>query len=211
VSQIEVIKPSIQFIDTIDTEQIMSKLELCGRNCYKSEDKITPESADRFVRMIVKKGHESVLEHVSLTTRIICDRSTSHQLVRHRIAAYSQESQRFCNYGKAGKLQVVCPPSIAKNDEVFNRWYGHMVDTYDLYLWLLERNIPAEDARSVLANATKTEVIATYNLRQWKHVFYERCSKRAQWQIREIMTFALQAFNSNLPAVFNDVHGCFCE
>ena len=91
---------------------IMEHIERCGRTCYKSEDKITEDSADRFVANICRNRHESVLEHCSVTAIVVCSRACSHQLVRHRIAAYSQESQRYCNYGKKGSLQVICPPSI---------------------------------------------------------------------------------------------------
>ena len=106
---ITIVKPSFEILTP--TDGILKHLELCGRTCYKSEDRITNDSASKFVRMVCKRNHESVLEHCVIGVRILGSRAMSHQLVRHRIAAYSQESQRFCNYGQKG-LAVICPPSI---------------------------------------------------------------------------------------------------
>ena len=96
----KIIKPDVQFITPIDGATILKRLEQCGRVCYKSEDKITEGSAEKFVAGIIKRGHEAVLEHCSFTVKFICDRGVSHEIVRHRIASYCQESTRYCNYGK---------------------------------------------------------------------------------------------------------------
>ncbi len=94
----KLIKPSYQIMSVIDAEKLMKNIEIAGRTCYKSEDKITSSSASQFVRMLIKRGHESVLEHEKITVRFVCDRGVSHELVRHRIASFSQESTRYCNY-----------------------------------------------------------------------------------------------------------------
>ena len=96
----KIIKPYIELEDKIDGQAILKKIERIGRTCYKSESNITDDSAERFIKNIIKNGHESVLEHVSITLRVICDRGVSHEIVRHRIASYSQESTRYCNYSK---------------------------------------------------------------------------------------------------------------
>jgi len=112
---------------------LMEHVERCGRICYKSEDRITEDSAERFVNGIRKSGHESVLEHALITAIVICSRACSHQLVRHRIAAYSQESQRYCDYGKKDSLQVVCPPSIGLLPGDYQGDYDR--DRYEWILW----------------------------------------------------------------------------
>lgn len=180
------------------------RLEVAGRTCYKSEKNLTPDSADRFIRMIMKSGHHSVIEHCSITARLVGDRSMSHQLVRHRIASYSQESQRYCNYGKKG-FQVILPPTIAESPRL-GLWEDQMNSAYEHYLWLLEAGIPPEDARSVLPNATKTEVVTTYNLRQWRWVFGQRAlNSHAQWQIKEIMMGLLRKMYELAPVLFEDL------
>jgi thymidylate synthase (FAD) len=184
---------------------------------------------------IIKAGHESVLEHCSITVRFIGDRSMSHQLVRHRIAAYSLESQRYCDYGKDG-FQVVLPPSIGKlpagtyvkdscgwlfalgdyhidqDDQSYFQaidWLHQVGSAYETYLNLRTNGVLPEDARSVLPNCTKTEVVTTFNLRQWRHVFRDRAlNPRAQWQIRELMQSTLEIFFRMLPCVFGDLLKC---
>lgn len=205
---------------------LVEHVERCGRICYKSEDRITEGSSEQFVNRIRRSGHESVLEHASLTAIVICSRACSHQLVRHRIAAYSQESQRYCNYGKKDTLQVICPPSIglAPGDyESFGRmirqdgkvidlpdrqtkWIHLIDDTYTEYKAELLSGVRPEDARYVLPNATKTELAVTFNLRQWRHVFQQRAlNKHAQWEIRDIFIGVLRDLKSRLPAVFCDL------
>lgn len=183
-------------------------LEIAGRTCYKSEDKITPESNEKFIKMIRDSGHHSVLEHSSITVKIVGDRSMSHQLVRHRIAAYSQESMRYCDYSreKFEGLQVICPPKIAADETIKRRWLDTIEWAYDGYLNLREQGIPAEDARSVLPQATKTEVVTTFNVRQWRHVFEHRAlNRRAQWQIRWLMLGILDTLAKTAPILFDDL------
>ena len=198
--------------------------ETAGRTCYKSEEKIAAGSADQFLRGLIKSGHASVIEHGSITVKIICDRSTSHQLVRHRIAAYSQESQRYCDYSGTG-LKVIAPPQIGLEPGVYSigergtwlgpsaiyhielapNWLTSIHHSYGCYLHLRQAGIPPQDARSVLPNATKTEVVTTFNLRQWRHVFEHRAlNPRAQYQIRSITQGILAELAGLLPAIFED-------
>lgn len=217
---ITVVKPTWEWLSLSESKMdgIVRHLEECGRTCYKSEDRITPDSADKFVRKICRNNHESVLEHESLTARIVCSRACSHQLVRHRIAAYSQESMRYCNYGKRG-LMVICPPSIGVPVGDYCMYYVHealsrrqqdwvkAIDTvYEEYQRELQEGVRPEDARFILPNATKTEVVATYNLRMWRHVFKERAlNNHAQWEIREIFSDILANLAWRLPSVFGDL------
>ena len=218
---IEVVKPSWSWL--LGTEAKMEFMPLhteeCGRTCYRSEDKITEDSCDKFVEMLCRNGHESVLEHEVLTARIVCSRAASHQLVRHRLGAYSQESMRYCNYGKQNALQVICPPSIGIPAGMSNslehlkslnarrcHWINTITGAYREYLRELKDGIRPEDARFVLPNATKTEVVVTYNLRMWRHVIRERgLNKKAQWEIRGIFSDIYDDLKLRLPAVFGDL------
>jgi len=228
VAMIEIVEPKA--IVESSFEGIMPLLERAGRTCYMSEDKIRAGSAESFIRNIIKRGHESVIEHASISARIICDRSTSHQLVRHRLAAYSQTSQRFCDYGKKG-CQFICSPSIGIQPGIYrSEWFdncGQLVfdnngvvdlnptqlewlvtveQCYNSYLRLRNDNIKPEDARSVLPNAVKTEVFSTFNLRVWRHLFKVRAlNSHAQWQIRGIFRELLDKFVVELPAIFGDL------
>ena len=205
---------------------LMEHVERCGRICYKSEDRITEGSAEQFVKRICKSGHESVLEHASATAIVVCSRACSHQLVRHRIAAYSQESQRFCSYGKVNSLKVICPPNIGllpgdyervgwmtqlngqnvRLTEQHESWIRDMGCAYSAYKRELTQKIKPEDARYLLPNATKTELAVTFNLRQWRHVFQERAlNKHAQWEIRAIFSSILDDLSERIPAVFADL------
>jgi len=203
---------------------LTAHLEKCGKTCYKSEKSITDDSADKFVEKICRSQHESVLEHATLTAHIQCSRACSHQLVRHRLAAYSQESMRFCNYGKRG-LQVICPPSIGIEPGEYDwvasdvlhtslapltirqcNWVCGREKAYREYLDLLAGGIPPEDARFSLPIATKTELAVTLNLRMWRHVIKDRAlNPKAQWEIRGIFSGIYEDLVKRLPAVFCDL------
>lgn len=121
----KIIKPSVEFITPVDGDVILSRIEECGRVCYKSEDKIKDGSAETFVRGIIKRGHEAVLEHCSFTVKFICDRGVSHEIVRHRLAAYCQESTRYCNYSKGqfgGEITVIEPCYLAEGTPAYAAW-----------------------------------------------------------------------------------------
>jgi thymidylate synthase (FAD) len=176
-------------------------IEVAGRVCYKSEDKITPESARTFVGNLIKRGHESVLEHVSFSFRCITDRGVTHELVRHRIGvAFSQESTRYCSYSRekfGGGITVIDNPRI---DAKAQRRRDNLWRAIEkVYLAELKEGIAPQDARDVLPNALKTEIIVTANLREWRHILRLRTSPAAHPSIRLLMSQVYAWFTQNLP------------
>lgn len=204
----KIIKPSFELIDRVDGAEILKKIEICGRTCYKSEDRIADGSAEKFVRGILKSGHESVIEHVSIAGRFICDRGVSHEIVRHRIASYSQESTRYCNYssGKFGnEITVIAPFFWSENSLLYKIWEHTCQGAEAEYNSLIAFGATPEQARSVLPNSIKTELVMTANLREWRHFFRLRCSERAHPQMREVSRIALKAMHDAIPVVFDDL------
>lgn len=197
-----IVEPSATLLSvTPGAEQL---IERCGRVCYKSEDRITAGSAETFIRRIIDMGHHSVLEHASATILFVCDRGVTHELVRHRLAAYSQESTRYCNYGKDkhdNQISVIRPPGL--EGVAFDRWEQSVFDAEDMYLQLLNLGKTPQIARSVLPNCLKTEIAMTANFREWRHVLTLRTAKAAHPQIREIMFMASSLLKCVAPTVFD--------
>ena len=205
-----IIEPSWSFEDHIDPKAIMEKIERAGRTCYKSEGRIGDGTAERFIRGIISRGHESVLEHASITVRIICDRGVSHELVRHRIASYSQESTRYCNYndGKfGGELTFIKPCYCEEGSALYTAWEDAMYDAERTYQWMIDHGAKPEEARAVLPNSLKTEIVVTMNLREWRYFFKLRTAPAAHPQMREISGMMLDGFKEKLPVLFGDIGG----
>ena len=203
------IRPSFEIMDDIDGAEILQKLERCGRVCYKSEDKITEGSAEKFIGMILKSGHESVLEHEKLTVKFICDRGDTHEIVRHRIASYSQESTRYCNYSKdkfGNELTFIRPCFWADDSEEYAVWKQAMEEIEKTYVKLISLGAKPEEARSILPNSLKTEIVCTMNLREWRHFFRLRTAERAHPQIREISVALLDELKKRIPVIFDDIN-----
>ena len=203
------IRPSFEIMDDIDGAKILQKLERCGRVCYKSEDKITEGSAEKFIGMILKSGHESVLEHEKLTVKFICDRGVTHEIVRHRIASYSQESTRYCNYSKdkfGNELTFIRPCFWADDSEEYAVWKQAMEDIEKTSVKLISLGAKPEEARSILPNSLKTEIVCTMNLREWRHFFRLRTAERAHPQIREISVALLDELKKRIPVIFDDIN-----
>lgn len=190
-------------------------IEAAGRTCYKSEDKITKGSAKKFVAMVTKRGHHSVIEHANITVRFICDRGVTHEIVRHRLAAYNQESTRYCNY--KGGVTFVIPPwvGIIPGEHAYTKedfpvisewvWYMSMLHAERDYKDLLFEGWSPQQARSVLPNSLKTEIVMTANIREWRHVLTLRTSKAAHPQMRELMVPLLVEFKNRIPVIFDDL------
>ena len=194
-----IINPSFEIINRPNGHEVLRHLELCGRVCYKSEDAISDESAERLIRMMLERGHESPIEHFSVSVRIICDRGVSHEWVRHRIASFSQESTRYCNYQKSkfgSELTFIRPYFAEEGSKLFDIWKSSMQQAETAYFEMLNCGAKPEDARSVLPNSLKTEFICTMNLREWRHFFRLRCAPAAHPAMREI---SIPLLHSKLP------------
>lgn len=204
----KIIHPYFEILDNVDGREILKKLELIGRVCYKSESKITNESAEKFIKNIIKSGHESVIEHEKVSVRVVCDRGVTHEIVRHRLASYSQESTRYCNYSNdafGAELTFIKPLFWDENSEQYRCWEKAMLETEKAYISLIEMGASPQEARSVLPNSLKTEIVMTMNLREWRHFFILRTSKRAHPQMREIATMILIDFKKRFPVIFDDI------
>ena len=204
----KIIKPSVEFITPVDGSVILSRIEECGRVCYKSEDRIKDGSAEAFCRGIIKRGHEAVLEHCSFTVKFICDRGVSHEIVRHRLAAYCQESTRYCNYSKGqfnGEITVIEPLYLAEGTPAYRIWKGACERAETAYFDLLNEGLSPQEARAVLPNSLKTEVCMTANIREWRHFFKLRCSPAAHPQMREVATQLLGQTREKIPVLFDDI------
>lgn len=208
----KIIKPYYIIEQELNEEQMLKAIERAGRTCYKSEDNISEDSAKRFVESIIKRGHESVIEHEKITVRIICDRGVSHEIVRHRIASYSQESTRYCNYcnEKFGNEITFIEPCFFNSDSEQDKknkeiWLKSMQQIEDNYNELIANGAKPEEARAILPNSLKTEIIVTMNLRAWRHFLKLRTSKSAHPQIREISNMILSEFKEKLPSIFGDL------
>jgi thymidylate synthase (FAD) len=201
----KVISPSFTIEDEVDGSEMLKSIEKAGRTCYKSEKKSTYRSAVAFVRNIIKNGHESVIEHEKITVRIICDRGVSHELVRHRIASYGQESTRYCNYGKDDDLVFIKPLFLIEGSPQYKVWSETMRLCEKGYLSLLRMEETPQEARSVLPNSLKTEIVMTCNLREWRHFFKLRTGPEAHPQMREITMPMLIKFKDLVPVVFEDI------
>lgn len=211
----KLIKPShkILFIQP----DLLQLIEKAGRTCYKSENMITKNSAEKFVERIIKNGHHSVIEHANITVRFICDRGITHELVRHRLAAYSQESTRYCNYKNS--VTFIIPPWIAlgKGEMAISDiesldieqnsicWCRQMLNSEYEYQNLLKNGWSPQQARSVLPNSLKTEIVMTANVREWIHVLTLRTSKAAHPQMKELMFPLLKELRERIPIIFNNI------
>lgn len=204
-----IIKASYKIEDPkIDGMEIIKQIERIGRTCYKSEDKITDDSAVKFVSNIIKRGHEAMIEHNSISVRFICDRGISHELVRHRIASFAQESSRYCNYSKekfGSELTFIKPLFWDESDERFLLWQEAMFHAEKMYLMLLDNGATAQEARTVLPNSLKTEIVMTANLREWRSFFKLRIAKGAHPQMRELTVPLLEEFKGLIPIIFDDI------
>lgn len=208
----KIIEPSFRWLDgkIPDGAAILRRIATAGRVCYQSE----PNTSDAFfVSKLIHRGHESVLEHAILSVRIICDRGVSHELVRHRIASYSQESTRYCNYSKdkfGNELTFIRPPWVDLRDPddwASVRWCNAMESASEAYFDLLNDEWTPEQARSVLPNSLKTEIVVTMNLREWRHFFRLRCAPAAHPQMRQIANMMLNGFRETVPVIFDDLGG----
>lgn len=207
-------------IDHWHPEDDFDRIIRAARICYQSEPLNTQEEKELFLKRLIERGHFSPLEHSSLSVIFVTNRGVTHELVRHRIASYCQESTRYCNYSKAkfdsddeekhvifrkgdGNVRFIWDSSVAYNDR--NQWYQDLRDAEITYYSWLENEYPPQIARAFLPNALKTEIIVTANLREWRHIFELRCDKAAHPHIRELLIPLLKEVQHKIPVIFDDV------
>jgi thymidylate synthase (FAD) len=181
-------------------------IEIAGRTCYKSEKNIVAGSSEKFVKMILGLGHGSVFEHVNASIRFVTNRGVTHELVRHRLASFSQESTRYVRYSK----QLIFIEPIWWSDPGYpeenkNHWKLAMEHAEKVYLFALQQGDKPEQAREMLPHAIKTEIVMTANIREWHHIFELRCSNKAHPQIRALMLDCLYGFSQEIPIIFDDL------
>lgn len=207
----QAIKAYTQIFKDFEGQKVLQKLELVGRTCYKSEDKITEDSAAKFVAGLIKRGHEAMLEHASITVKFVTDRGISHEIVRHRLASYAQESTRYCNYSQdkfGHELTFIIPDFLEYGSEGFKIWKDEMKQVEKTYFAMLEAGHTPQEARSVLPNSLKTELVMTANLREWRAFFKLRAANStgaAHPQMLEITRPLLDDLKAMIPVVFDDI------
>jgi len=200
----KIIEPSVELLwITPDPEK---QIEIAGRTCYKSEDRITEDSASLFAEQMRKRGHHAMIEHAVASFRIITDRGITHEIVRHRLASYAQESTRYCNYSgdKFGKeCSFIRPPNL--NDEQQNHWIAACMHAEVDYFKMLKAGCSPQIARSVLPNGLKTEIVMMANLREWRHFISLRGSLAAHPQIRPIAYMIWVELMKHASSIFEDL------
>ncbi len=204
----KIIEPEIHIESNITEDEAVSIIERAGRVCYKSENRISEGSGKKFIRNIIARGHESVIEHVSVTVRVICDRGVTHEIVRHRLASYSQESTRYCNYttGKfSSEICVIKPVFWKEGSEEFEIWKAAMDVCEKAYFNLINSGASPQEARTVLPNSLKTEIFMTMNFREWRHFFSLRCSMAAHPQMQQVANMILTEFKIKYPLFVEDI------
>ena len=217
-----VIKPYFEILTPFSAGGIeeLQRIEKAARTCYKSEDKIDNkgESAKKLVTALIKSGHEAMLEHSQLSVKFVVDRGISHELVRHRLFSFAQESQRFCVYNKdkfSNEITFIEPIFYQATEEHFEdaalidryeEWVEACQDAEKSYFRLLKMGASAQEARNVLPNSTKTEIVVTGNYREWRNFFKLRVDKAAHPQMREVTIPLLHVLKGMIPIVFDDIH-----
>ena len=204
----QIIEAGYEIMDTLNGEEILKKIEKVARVCYKSEDKITEGSAERMVRALIKRNHTAMLEHFSFSVKFTVDRGISHEIVRHRVASFAQESTRYCNYGKTGDVSFIKPCYLDYDTTPFDNWLESCMRAEIDYLIMLENGYTPQEARAVLSTSLKTELVMTANLREWRHFFNLRAcgaTGKPHPQMLEVAVPLLQELKKIIPVVFDDL------
>lgn len=204
----QIVEAGYEILDTLNGEEILKKIERVARVCYKSEDKITEGSAEKMVRALIKSNHLAMLEHFSFSVKFIVDRGISHEIVRHRVASFAQESTRYCNYGKSGAVAFIKPCYLGYDTTPFDNWVDSCMRAERDYLDMLDNGYTPQEARAVLPTSLKTEVVMTANLREWRHFFSLRAcgsTGKPHPQMLEIAVPLLKELRERVPVVFDDL------
>lgn len=215
-----IVKPNYEIFLNKSPEEMYQNIEKIGRTCYKSEDKITDTSHVQFIRGLISRGHEAMIEHEYMSVCFTVDRGVTHELVRHRIANFAQESTRYCNYSNdkfGNEISVIDIADAIQLDskmkhmdaetivEVLNVWNEAMLDAEKHYFKLIELGATPQIARGVLPTSTKATIWITANMREWRAIFKLRADKPAHPQMREVMLPLLYNLKNILPLFFEDI------
>ena len=203
-----IVKAGYEILDTLNGEEILKKIERVARVCYKSEDNIKEGSAEKMVKALINRGHEAMLEHFSFSVKFIVDRGVSHEIVRHRLASFAQESTRYCNYGKSGAVTFIKPCFFEEDTPEMDNWVESCMRAEQDYLYLVNNVTSPERARAVLPNSLKTEIVMTANLREWRHFFKLRAegvTGKPHPQMLEVAVPLLKELQSIIPVIFDDL------
>lgn len=212
----QIIKAGYEIMDPLNGAEILKKIENVARVCYKSEDKIGEGTAEKMVRALIKSNHLAMLEHFSFSVKFIVDRGVSHEIVRHRVASFAQESTRYCNYGSKGGEITVIEPCYLDVDAVdvehwhkkYTAWESACMEAEDSYLMMLNAGSTPQEARAVLPTSLKTEIVMTANLREWRHFFSLRAcgaTGKPHPQMLEVSVPLLKELKELIPVVFDDL------
>lgn len=203
----KIIEPSIQ-VEKVDYKQIMKNLERACRTCYRSEGSIKEESYKTLLRNCITRGHESILEHEKVTIRMICDIGVYKDLTRHRIASFSIESTRYCNYGKDkfdNQIKFIKPVNIDEGTELYEKWQNTCKVIEENYMEMVKLGATPDQLRMLLPHSTAAEVTMTANIREWKHIFALRCTNHAHPAIEQLLIPLLLKFKKEMPEIFDSV------
>lgn len=211
VFSLETIRPGVTQGRYVNGFWEAKGIEKIARVCYKSEEHISEgvESAERMISKLIEQEHEAMLEHGYFSVWFMCDRAVSHELVRHRMASFAQESQRYCNYSKdkfGNEITFIQPWWMDEEDDVgYDTWKKSCEDAEKAYFKLLEYGYKPEQARMVLPNCTKTEIVVTANYREWRHILKLRTAFDAHPDMRYLMGGLLGELKEKLPMFFDDI------
>ena len=195
-------KQEVELLNCLSYEDMLKNIEISGRTCYQSKSEFTKESGEKFVKKLIKLGHESVLEHGSLTFKIKTNRNITHELVRHRLASYSQESTRYVKYDDIEFIPWIDPRGLKVN--YFNNLDDLYKDIEFVYKKLIEDNFKPEEARDILPGSVATTIIVTMNMRELRHFLKLRLSKAAHPQIRELAGMIQDIVRENYPVFIDE-------
>lgn len=211
----KIVEPKVTVLTPLDGEQILRHIEACGRTCYQSYDKQDETSHKRMIAMLIKSGHESVLEHVSITVKLLTDVGAYKDISRHRAGtAFSIESTRFCDYNKGkfgGEIKFVQPVNIQEGTDEYIVWQNCLKNIEDSYKEMANLGCKPDQLRMILPHSTAAEVCMTANLRAWRHIFKMRCAPAAHPSVQQIMKMVLSEFHDKIPVVFDDLYQEFIQ
>ena len=203
----QIIEPTIQ-VEKVDGKKIMRNIERACRTCYRSEGKITEESYKTLLKNCINRGHESVLEHEKVTVRMVCDIGVYKDLTRHRIASFSIESTRYCNYGKdkfENEIKFIKPCNIEEGSETYDIWKNACLDIEENYLKMSKLGATPDQMRMILPHSTSAEVTMTANIREWIHILELRTSSHTHPAVRQLLIPLLLHFKEIMPEIFENV------